>query len=69
MKSKNIYEIKLLDGTYYKGEISHMDDEVVILKLGTSRLSKTLRVFHDMIVSIRQTASSQSVGECVCFQD
>jgi hypothetical protein len=66
MKSGNIYEIRLLDGTYYTGEISHMDDEMVILKMGTSRLRRTLQVFHDMILSIKEP---RAVSERVCYQD
>lgn len=66
MKSDNIYEIRLLDGTCYTGEISHMDDEMVILKMGTSRLRRTLQVFHDMIISIQEP---RAVGKRVCFQD
>ena len=66
MKSGNIYEIRLLDGTYYTGEISHIDDEMVILKTGTNRLRRTLQVFHDMIISIQE---SHAVGKRVCFQD
>lgn len=69
MKSDNMYEIRLLDGTYYKGEISHMDDEMIIMKLGTNRFRKTLRVFHDMVISIQKAASSGSVGTCVCFPE
>ena len=66
MKSNNMYEIRLLDGTYYTGEISHMDDEMIILKTGTNRLRRTLQVFHDMIISIQE---SHAAGNRVCFQD
>ena len=66
MKSNNIYEIRLLDGTYYTGEISHMDDEMVVFKMGSDRLYRTLQVFHDMILSIQH---SPAVGKQVCFQE
>jgi len=68
-KSDNMYEIRLLDGTNYKGKITHMDDEMIVLKLGTSRLRTSLRVFHDMIISVQKAASSEPVGACVCFPE
>ena len=56
--SNNTYKIRLLDGTYYTGEIAHMDDERIVLKLGNNQLQRTLQVFHDMVISIQRAASA-----------
>ena len=52
MKSLHLYEVKLLDGTRYKGEIAYRDDKMVILKLKSP--SQKLRLFYNGILSIRE---------------
>jgi len=52
MKSLHLYEVKLIDGTRYRGEIAYRDDKMVILKPQTSR--EKLRLFYNGIVSIQE---------------
>ncbi|HEC78518.1 MAG TPA: hypothetical protein ENI34_05165 [candidate division WOR-3 bacterium] len=54
MKSFHLYEVKLLDGTRYQGEIAYRDDKMVILKLRHTSPVQKLRLFYSGIVSIRE---------------
>jgi hypothetical protein len=48
------YEVKLLDGTRYKGEIAYRDDKMVVLVLTDKRPQRQLRLFQNGIISIQE---------------
>ena len=54
MKPTNQYEVKLLDGTRYKGQIAYRDDKMVVLLLTDKKPHQQLRLFHNGIVSIQE---------------
>jgi hypothetical protein len=54
MKVLHLYEIKMLDGTQYRGEISYRDDKMVVLKISNKPPQQRLRLFYNGIVSIRE---------------
>lgn len=54
MRSLHIYEIKLLDGTRYKGEIAYRDEKMVVLRLRQRSREQKLRLFYNGILSIRE---------------
>jgi hypothetical protein len=54
MKLLRIYEIKMLDGTQYRGEIAYRDDKMLVLKLSHTPVQHRLRLFYNGIVSIRE---------------
>jgi hypothetical protein len=54
MKLLRIYEIKMLDGTQYRGEIAYRDDKMLVLKVRYKSLQHRLRLFYNGIVSIRE---------------
>jgi hypothetical protein len=52
MKILHLYEIQLLDGTCYKGEIAYKDDQKIVLR---QRLpEQKLRIYNSGIQSIRE---------------
>ncbi len=54
MKTAQIYEVKMLDGTRYKGEIAYQDEKMVVLNLPSKPTSHKLRLYNHGIVSIRE---------------
>lgn len=54
MKASRIYEVKMLDGTRYKGEIAYKDEKMVVLKLKQTPREPKLRLFYNGIISIRE---------------
>lgn len=54
MKSVHLYEIKLLDGSRYQGEITYRDDKMLVLKVSNISSSGKLRLFYNGIISIRE---------------
>ncbi|MCK4673219.1 hypothetical protein KAT67_04475 [candidate division WOR-3 bacterium] len=54
MKSLHLYEVKMLDGTRYKGEIAYKDEKMVVLKLNQKPPIHKLRLFYNGIISIRE---------------
>jgi hypothetical protein len=54
MKSLHLYEVKLLDGTRYQGEITYKDEKMVVLKLRHKSSEHKLRLFYNGILSIRE---------------
>jgi hypothetical protein len=51
MKVLHLYEVKLLDGTRYRGEIAYKDSEKIVLK---QRLpQQKLSFYNNGIVSVR----------------
>jgi hypothetical protein len=52
MKAIHLYEVKLLDGTQYRGEITYRNDEKIVLKPFMS--AEKLVIFNNSIASIRE---------------
>ncbi len=52
MKALHLYEVRLVDGTRYQGEIAYKDDKMIVLKLRQSSVEQKLRLFYNGIVSI-----------------
>jgi hypothetical protein len=48
------YEVKLLDGTRYKGEIAYRDEKMVVLVLTDKNPHRELRLFQNGIISIQE---------------
>lgn len=54
MKSLHLYEVKMLDGTRYQGEIAYRDEKMVVLRLPLNPASHKLRLYNHGILSIRE---------------
>ena len=54
MKSMHLYEVKLLDGTRYQGEITYRDEKMLVLKQSHTSTVQKLRLFYNGILSIRE---------------
>lgn len=57
MRPVHLYEVKMIDGSRYRGEIAYKDQKMVILKL--NRLDKSgttpkVRLFYNGIMSIEE---------------
>ncbi|MGB9722013.1 MAG: hypothetical protein ACPL28_11120 [bacterium] len=53
----HLYEIKMIDGSKYRGEIAYKDDRMVVLRLpyaGNSEFGSKIRLFYNGIMSIRE---------------
>jgi len=53
MKITQLYEVKLIDGSEYRGEISYKDDKMVVLKTHEKSNEYKLRLFYNGIISIK----------------
>jgi hypothetical protein len=53
MKVLHLYQIKMLDGSHYRGEIAYRDDEKIVLKLRHRSPEQKLRLLKDSIASVR----------------
>lgn len=60
MKTAQTYEVKMLDGTRYKGKIAYQDEKVVVLNLLSNQTSHKLRLYNHDIVSIRELDRKKS---------
>ena len=54
MKTAQTYEVKMLDGTKYQGEIAYQDEKMVVLNTLSDPTSHKLRLYNHDIVSIRE---------------
>lgn len=54
MKTAQTYEVKMLDGTRYQGEISYQDEKMIVLRLPSNPATHKLRLYNHGIVSIRE---------------
>jgi hypothetical protein len=52
MKVLHLYEVKMLDGSRYRGEIAYRDDRKIVLKFRNSAPEQKMRLFRDGILSI-----------------
>ena len=55
MKISQLYEVKLIDGSQFRGEITYKDDKMVVLKTHDHEKSDEhkLRLFYNGIISIK----------------
>lgn len=53
MKLAQQYEIKLIDGSRYEGEIAYKDDKMVVLRIHHDDENRKLRLYFNGIISIR----------------
>ena len=53
MKVSQQYEIKLIDGSHYRGEIAYKDDKMVVLRLHQDDEDRKLRLYYNGIISIK----------------
>lgn len=53
MKIAQQYEIKLIDGSQYQGEIAYKDDKMVVLRIHQDDEDRKLRLYFNGIISIR----------------
>jgi hypothetical protein len=54
MKPLHLYEVKMLDGTRYQGEIAYQDEKKVVMRLPHKPASQKLRLFNHGILSIQE---------------
>ena len=52
MKILHLYQVKMLDGSQYRGEIAYRDDEKIVLRLRHRSPEQKLRLFKDSIASV-----------------
>lgn len=52
MKRFRLYEVKLIDGSRYQGEIAYKDEKMLVLRPKSSE--HKLRLFYNGIISIRE---------------
>ena len=50
MKVLHLYEVKMLDGASYRGEIAHKDDSKIVLRLRHRSPEQKLRLFRQSII-------------------
>lgn len=54
MKSRRLYEVKMLDGSQYRGEIAYKDSKMLVLRLDRKTPNRKLRLFYNGISSIQE---------------
>ncbi len=54
MRTAQTYEVKMLDGTRYQGEIAYQDEKMVVLNMLSNPTSHKLRLYNHGILSIRE---------------
>ncbi len=54
MRSLHLYEVMLLDGTRYQGEITYRDEKMVVIRLRHTSPEQKLHLFYNGILSIRE---------------
>ncbi|MEO0137332.1 MAG: hypothetical protein ABIL40_06915 [candidate division WOR-3 bacterium] len=53
----HLYEIKMIDGSKYRGEIAYRDDKMIVLKLNRFNnlgVAQKIRLFYNGIMSIQE---------------
>ena len=53
MKVLHLYQVKMLDGSQYRGEIAYRDDEKIVLRLRHRSPEQKLRLLKNSIASVR----------------
>jgi hypothetical protein len=54
VKPLHLYEVTMLNGTKYRGEIAYRDDKMLVLKVKEQLPEQKLRLFYSGIISIRE---------------
>ncbi len=57
MAPVHLYEIKMIDGTRYRGEIAYRDDKMIVLKLANydrAEFGSRIKLFYNGIMSIQE---------------
>lgn len=54
MKVLHLYEVKMLNGSTYRGEIAYQDSEKIILRLRQRAYEQKLRLFSNNISSVQE---------------
>jgi len=54
MKSFYLYQVNLIDGREYRGEIAYKDDKMLVLKIRNNLVEQKIRLFYNSIVSIQE---------------
>ena len=54
MKVMHLYEVKMLDGAQYCGEIAHKDTQKIVLRLKQKSPVQKLRLFNSGILSVKE---------------
>uniref|UniRef100_A0A7C4X9X8 Uncharacterized protein n=1 Tax=candidate division WOR-3 bacterium TaxID=2052148 RepID=A0A7C4X9X8_UNCW3 len=62
----HLYEIKTIDGSRYRGEITYKDERMVVLKLrnrirGSSNIGSKVYLFYNGIISIQELGWQREV--------
>lgn len=60
MKSLHLYEVKLIDGSLYKGEIVYKDEKMLVLR--QKARNNKLRLFYNGIMSIQELGWQRVMG-------
>ena len=60
MKVLHLYEVKLLDGSRYQGEIAYKDDDKLVLRLRQRSPQQKVRIFNKGISSIQELGWKKS---------
>lgn len=60
MKVLHLYEVKLLDGSRYQGEIAYKDDDKLVLRLRHRSPQQKVRIFNKGISSIQELGWKKS---------
>jgi hypothetical protein len=60
MLSGRLYEVKMLDGSRYRGEIAYKDNKMLVLRLHRKRAQQKLRLFYNGIISIQELGWQRS---------
>jgi hypothetical protein len=59
MTPMHLYEIKMIDGSRYRGEIAYKDERMIVLRLknqlsGSDSLCSKVQLFYNGIMSIQE---------------
>ncbi|MEO0205391.1 MAG: hypothetical protein ABIL22_01800 [candidate division WOR-3 bacterium] len=59
MRPVHLYEVKMIDGSKYQGEIAYKDERMVVLKMQNSNeqsanIASKVRLFYNGIISIQE---------------
>lgn len=57
MAPVHLYEIKMIDGSRYRGEIAYRDDKMIVLRLANidkSGFGSKIKLFYNGIMSIQE---------------
>uniref|UniRef100_A0A7V0Z504 Uncharacterized protein n=1 Tax=candidate division WOR-3 bacterium TaxID=2052148 RepID=A0A7V0Z504_UNCW3 len=68
MTPVHLFEIKMLDGSRYRGEIAYKDDKMIVLRLSDSDdpgLGIKIRLFYNGIMSIQELGWRRRLSKSV----